>query len=254
MEYKIAIPSYKRADTLINKTLAYLKRTNVNMAKVFVFVANHQEEQDYAAAGIKNIVVGKETIKAQRNFIRRYFSPGEFIFSIDDDVDGIFTAESVKKVVEVQDLDTLIRQGFQFCSSLQTKLFGVGAVVNPLFIYNKKVSVDLRYIVGAAFGQIIDHDPYFDQTIDDKGDYQRSIKYYKKYKRIVRLNSYAVKTKYYKESGGMQDTRTKERVKMSAIYLLNEYPEYCKINTAKKNKEFFEIKLKDGTKGNNITR
>ena len=60
----------------------------------------------------------------------------------------------------------------------------------------------------------------------------------------LRVNNIAIDTNYYKMKGGMQITRTKERVMASGLYLLNKYPNHCKVNNIKKNKEFFEIKLK----------
>lgn len=242
--YKIAIPSYKRVDVLSDKTLAYLKKTNINLDNVYLFVANEEEKKDYEGLGIKNIVVGVETIRNQRNFIRHYFKEGEKIFSIDDDIAGIYRATSVKSFELVKDLHEMILKGFELADKVKTKLWGVSAVKNALFTYGKKPSGDLRYIVGACFGQVIDHDINLSQTIDDKGDYERSILYYIKFGSVVRLNNISIDTNYYKMKGGMQETRTKQRVKASGLYLINKYPEYCTTNTSKKNKEYFEIKLK----------
>lgn len=242
--YKIAIPSYQRVDVFQTKTLAYLKKTNINLDNVYLFVANEKEKEAYAILGLKNIIVGIETIRAQRNFIRHYFQQGEMIFSLDDDITGIYKAVSVKDLVLVTDLDGLIKKGFELSQKIQTKLWGVSAVKNGFFMYGKKPSHELRYIVGACFGQIIDHDTSLSQTIDDKGDYERSILYYIKFGSVLRFNNIAIETNYYKTTGGMQVTRTKERVKASGMYLLNRYPQYCQRNTSKKNKEFFEIKLK----------
>lgn len=242
--YKIAIPSYRRVDIFSSKTLAYLKKTNINLDNVYLFVANEEERIDYMVLGLKNIVVGVETISAQRNFIRNYFHEGEKVFSIDDDIDGLYKAVSLKDFELVTDLHGFIIKGFDLCEKIKTKLWGVSAVKNGLFTYGKKPSANLKYIVGACFGQIIDHDNYLRQSIDDKGDYERSILYYIKFGSVLRFNNVAVSTKYYKTHGGMQVTRTNERVRASGMHLLNKYPAYCQINRTKKNKEFFEIKLR----------
>ena len=242
--YKIAIPSYKRVDVFASKTLAYLKKTNISLDNVYLFVANEQEKQDYSVLGLKNIIVGVETIRNQRNYIRHYFQDGEMVFSLDDDIAGIYKAVSVKDLVLVTELHELILRGFDLSKKLGTKLWGVSAVKNGLFMFNKKPSADLRYIVGACFGQIIDHDNFLTQTIDDKGDYERSILYYIRFGSVLRFNNIAIDTNYYKMKGGMQITRTKERVKASGLYLLYKFPNHCQVNNIKKNKEFFEIKLK----------
>jgi hypothetical protein len=243
--YKIVIPSYQRVDVLRDKTLKYLLNTNININDVYVFVANSKEKEVYSQLPIKNIIVGVETIRNQRNYIRHYFKQGENIFSIDDDIAGIYRAVTEKKLELLTDLHSLIVKGFDLSDKLKTKLWGVSAVKNSFFMYGKKPTGNLKYIVGACFGQTIDHDKNLNQTIDDKGDYERSILYYKKFGSVLRFNDVAIDTNYYKMKGGMQVTRTKERVKASGLYLLNKYPEYCTINTSKKNKEYFEIKLKD---------
>ena len=54
--YKIAIPSYKRVDVFANKTLAYLKKTNISLDNVYLFVANEEEKRNYSILGLKNIM------------------------------------------------------------------------------------------------------------------------------------------------------------------------------------------------------
>jgi hypothetical protein len=242
--YKIAIPSYQRVDVFASKTLNYLKQTNINLDNIYLFVANQKEKESYSVLGLKNVIVGVETIRNQRNYIRHYFQEGEMVFSMDDDIAGVYKAVSVKNLELVKDLHELIIKGFELSKKINTKLWGVSAVKNGLFMYGKKPSADLRYIVGACFGQIIDHSNFLTQTIDDKGDYERSILYYIRFGSVLRFNNIAIDTNYYKMKGGMQVTRTKERVMASGLYLLNKYPNYCQVNNSKKNKEFFEIKLK----------
>ena len=225
--YKIVVPSYKRVDVFKKKTLNYLSQTNVDMNNVYLFVANEDEAKSYSCFGLKNVVVGVVGIKNQRNFIRNYFNQGEKIFSLDDDIGGIWKATTVKQLDLVTDLNGLIDRGFQLAENAKTKLWGVSAVKNGFFMYGKKVSYDLKYIVGACFGQVIDKDEYLNQTIDDKGDYERSILYYKKFGSVVRFNDIAIETNYYKTQGGMQVERTKERVRSCGLYLLNKYPQYC---------------------------
>ena len=47
MEYTIAIPSYKRPQTLQNKTLNLLKKHQIEPEKIIIFVANKQQENEY---------------------------------------------------------------------------------------------------------------------------------------------------------------------------------------------------------------
>ena len=45
--YKIAIPSYKRYDTIKNKTLKLLNEYNIDKKKITIFVANNEEKKLY---------------------------------------------------------------------------------------------------------------------------------------------------------------------------------------------------------------
>jgi len=249
MEYKIAIPSFKRANTLRKKTLAYLNRVGVPEDRIYIFVADQKEYDTYKAefpTQAYNIVIGAHTLCAQRNFINQYFAEGEYILNFDDDVEGLFFGE--EKLQEYTDLGLLADYGFAQMILHNTKIFGVYPVANHFFM-DKKVTTDNRYIVGCFWGCIIDHCEELLITLEDKEDFERTIKYFKMFGAVVRINDVCVKTNYYKEPGGMQETRTKERVHDSAHYLAEKYPDYCKINTAKKNKEFTEVKLIQPPKG-----
>ena len=71
--------------------------------------------------------------------------------------------------------------------------------------------------------------------------------YFDKYKKVIRLNMLAPKTNYYDEEGGMQVTRTEERITASALTLIKRYPNYCTLNTNKKSSHT-EIKLNNRAK------
>ena len=47
MNYKIAIPSYKRTETLKNKTLKLLHKYNISPKNIYIFVANSKEKTNY---------------------------------------------------------------------------------------------------------------------------------------------------------------------------------------------------------------
>jgi hypothetical protein len=87
-------------------------------------------------------------------------------------------------------------------------------------------------------------------TIEEKEDFERTIKYYIKYKKIMRFNHINVATKYYKNKGGMQFINQSniniriENSKISAKYLSETYPEYCYLYTSKKS-GIWEVKLRN---------
>lgn len=244
MEYRIAIPSYKRSKTIREKTLKYLLddcRINPDMIDIFVADLDELRDYEYLKEEGLRIIVGRPTLRAQRNFITNYYPEGSKIINMDDDISGIYKRINDKEKKLFTDLIKMFDIGFNECLRANTKLFGICAVLNPLFM-KAAISTNLKYIVGCFWGQIIDHSPDLTITLEDKEDYERTIKYFHKFRAVVRMNMFAPKTAYYSEGGGMQVTRTEERVTASALFLLKNYPQYCKLNVSKKSKHT-EIKL-----------
>jgi hypothetical protein len=93
MDYQIAIPSYKRAETIKKKTLKVLESYNIDPNRVTIFVANGEELEAYTNSLLgtryQKLVVGVPTIGAQRNFIERYYPEGTRLMMFDDDVDEV---------------------------------------------------------------------------------------------------------------------------------------------------------------------
>ena len=240
---KIAIPSYKRAETIVSKTLSYLLNDcSVDPSCITVFVANKKEFDDYKAKipkGVK-IIVGQETLRGQRNFMDFFYEVGDKVLFFDDDVEGLYKKKGNKTEL-FTNLNALYEIGFNECLKNNTAIFGICAVNNGFYM-NNKISTNLKYIVGCFYGQIITKDKRLSVTLEDKEDFERTILYFHKYKKVVRLNMIAPKTKYYDEDGGMQVTRTEDRVTASAFQLIKKYPQYCSINTKKKSKHT-ELKL-----------
>ena len=74
-DYVIAIPSYKRAHILKEKTLDLLKRQKIPKQKIYIFVANKKEHDEYKKVlppYYHKIIIGKVGMKNIRNFISGY--------------------------------------------------------------------------------------------------------------------------------------------------------------------------------------
>jgi hypothetical protein len=292
-DYVIAIPSYKRAKTVKLRTLATLKKYKIPEKIIYIFVANKKEQKEYYSVldtkYHKNIIVGKLGIKNIRMFMSNFFKEGQKICYIDDDVYGIeeavFNSKSKKKLKEklkkkklqetpenikqwkkscqvfvpLQSLDTFLTEGFTILKKSKHKLFGINPVHNPFFCTikdkeNKHISYNLKFIVGTLCG-VINSRVSEIRKIEQKEDYERTIKYFLETGGVVRFNNISLKTKYYKEPGGLQaiGLRSWEKEHKSAKYLLKTYPELCFTNV-KKNKDpktgkpWPEVILKDKRK------
>lgn len=95
MKFIVAIPSFKRSETISQKTLKVLKKYKFPIKRIYIFVANQEEKEIYSKAlntsstQHYNIVVGKLGLANQRNFIRNYFPEKAQILSMDDDIEEI---------------------------------------------------------------------------------------------------------------------------------------------------------------------
>lgn len=251
MTYNIAIPSYKRDKTVKIKTLKVLEKYKISPKKVTIFVANEEEKDKYTKTlsdcQYKNIVVAKPTLCAARNFIRSYYNEGDMVLNLDDDLERVLYRVDSKTLVDVEDFEKdVIFRGFDSLVDSKSKIFGIYAAANPMFMSNK-IDRGLYYIIGSLWGIINSHDPDLYLTLEDKEDFERTLQYYVKYGEVTRLNDITVKSKYYTEQGGLQETRTPERILESAQFLESKYPDLCKMYI-RKTTGHAELRLRDQRK------
>lgn len=261
-DYVVAIPSYRRPDTLKNKSLAVLKHYKIDPHRIHIFVADKDQKKVYEDAldrkDYHKIIVGVPGIKNIRNFMPNYFPEGQYIFYMDDDIykvyDTVNNSGDLKnkkgnKQIPLKSLKSLIEEGFRLSEKSGITNWGVYPVNNPFFMKARTnnirdyVGTNLCYIIGFMTG-VINNRKAEVRTVDDKEDYERSIKYYLKDGGVLRFNNVTCYTKCYKEPGGMQVERTKKRIHDSAVYLTKVYPNLCTLNTTKKS-GFTEVRLRD---------
>jgi hypothetical protein len=112
---KIAIPSYKRQNILINKTLKMLKQYGIENDEIDIFVGNVEERNNYKEAldNDINIIVGEVGIDNIRMFMSCYYNEGEEILYIDDDIEKLerlVMIDGKKKLEPIADLRYIIRR------------------------------------------------------------------------------------------------------------------------------------------------
>ena len=249
-DFIVAIPSYKRAETLRDKTLATLKEHKIPAERIHVFVATPEEKQRYEAtleAGTYGkLIVAIPGMAAVRNFITGHFPIGQRIVNIDDDIKGFleFSETARRHEMPLRNLDGFIRRAFAESQKTGFRLWGIYPVPNGFFMRAGEPSTDLKYIIGAFWGITNPGIDVLKVTIDDKEDYLRSLIMYVADGGVLRFRDVAPKTAYYKEAGGMQEERTMNRVTKSAEALHRAFPDLTKLNATKKS-GFLELRLRD---------
>jgi hypothetical protein len=226
-----------------------LSSHGIEPTRIDVFVADQAEYDTYKAVlspgTFSNIIIGVLGMGAIRNFIQRHYPEGTPLFCIDDDIKELYHRVDDKVKEPVRDLHGLIIGAFEKCLETGYWLWGIYPVLNPFFM-SDTISTDLRYIIGCCWGCINRHGEKFSVTLDDKEDFERTIKYYIADGGVLRLSNIAPATNYYNEPGGMQIERTEDRIEESAKLLVKRYPFLCSLNTGKKSGHV-EVRLKDNT-------
>ena len=250
MNFRVAIPSISRAKTITQKTLNYLKQTDIDMSKVDIFLSNPDEEQAYKENlkdyPVNIIVSNTKHINTQRNFIVDYYKEDELILGIDDDIDLVAMKVDDKNTIQLNSLTEFVENAFTISLDKKIDMWGVNPVINPYFMKNN-VTFNLKYIVACFYGWRNNHDEkaYVSTNPEyGKEDFERSIRYYIADGGVTRFNYVAPKTKYYSEKGGIQNYRTVEYEETAVKWLLETFPMYCKRNTKSKGK-YPEVRLID---------
>ena len=256
------IPSLSRVKTLATKSLNLLvDRYNVPCSSIFIFVIREEFEAYtslYALYPKIRIVVGPLGLHNMRNHIRLYFPVSTQMVCLDDDIDDLCIMRVDESIIDKTkasryplvsmsstEFGAFINDAFETLRATNLRLFGIYPVRNGYFMKGLPYkSIDLRFCVGAFWGCINDHSTDLVIHIEEKEDFERTLLYYKKDRGVLRFNTICPKTKYYKEAGGMQSTsidRT-ESSKVSCAYLIDRFPEYCKLYTSKKS-GIYEVRL-----------
>lgn len=248
--YVVAIPTYNRQDVVFKKTISTLLNGGVSKSKIYIFVANKEQEALYQEVVPKSaynkIVVGEKGIANQRKFIANYFPKGQYVISLDDDVEEFQILKSTKnritqknhtrrnktnkdKLVKMTNVHQFFMDAYKTMKREGLYIWGVYPVRNAFFMY-PKYTTDLRFIIGVTFGFISRHDSTLEPSIksETKEDYEQTIMYYKKDGGVIRFNNVVPKTKF-NAPGGLGTDRF-ERNKNAAEYLVKTYPDLVKRN------------------------
>lgn len=285
MSYVIAIPSYQRYSILEQKTLSMLNKYNIPKKRIYVFVADQDEQKiyhDYLNPALYgHLIVGKKGLKNQRNFITKFFPENQEILQLDDDISELkilankvinhadfskFQQTQRKKTQKkinnprrqytqsfrkqnflkpLTDLDKFATKAFQTLRDKNLYLWGIYPINNPYFM-NHHITTDLRLIVGTVWGQINRHDDDLVLTIDEKEDVERTLQHYTKDNGVLRFNNISAVTTYYKTPGGMQaHNRDRKKDALESAVYLNKKYPDLTQLYLEKKSGYAEVKLKD---------
>lgn len=240
----VAIPTSNRVDRLRDSTLPLLLNGGVPARLITLFVPDAQQAMEYTLAvghlGVEIQYGHGVGMREARNAIARAYPTGTRLVQIDDDIRGIFSYGDPKTLDPVLNVDALFSR---LASEAEGKLWCVYPVPNPFFMHPDRVRRGLWYAEGCLFGYTVRNDETELVTVDDKEDFERSIRFYLRDGEVVRYDSVTFRTRYYSEPGGMQDYRTPDTIRRGAQTLEELYPGLATARLAKSGR--WEVKLKD---------
>jgi hypothetical protein len=226
----IVIPSHARPKQLQTKTLALLKRHNIDMSIVFVFVSpeSYDEYKPIAKIYEFRLIPSKDTILDTRNHIIEFFAEDELIIEMDDDVEDIIDF-SIDKGEPVENLMELFKESFKLIENMEGGLFGFNANCNQFYINDFIDKWGLYSIINSCLGYI--NKKKILLSVPEKEDFERCLCFYKWGLPIVKRCRYGIKTKYWTNKGGIQDRYDKDKrteiQNISASMILNNHSDCC---------------------------
>lgn len=249
-DWIIVIPSYKRQDIIMEKSLATLKRYHVPPSKIVIFVANQEEKKLYEEAipkgTVKEIIVGLPGLDKVRNYILDYYPKGKHLVMMDDDIRGFHQRTKDGKLEPLDNLISLIDTGFSVAETEKCSLWGIYPVDNGFFM-SDTISTDLKFIIGCFFG-LINTKAHKDPNgiiapLPVKEDYMRTLDAYNRDGKVIRFNFVCAVSSIYQQQGGQDARKRLVREKTAVNYLLKHYPDNVSLNEHRKS-GFPEIRLK----------
>ena len=224
MDYQVAIPSYRRPTVVAAKTLKMLEAGGVPHDRITVFVASAHEADQYRphVPATVRIVVGVVGLAAQRAFIHSYYTRGQRIVFVDDDISLVKVMDASGQRLITGSMSDLVEQGFRAMEEKGARIWGVYPAASALYMRKKAaVSTDLTYIAGGVYG-IVNVDPPTLLYGDNQEDKERTLRYYAADGVVVRLNKWTIQTNYF-SPGGMESPTRKEETAAATQCLADEF-------------------------------
>lgn len=249
VDYVIAIPTYRRAKTLQEKTLRMLDGYGIRPDQVDVWLADEEQERIYGEAFAgwdrkPNFMIGVPGLGPQRNFIERYYGKGQRVMMMDDDLTGVLRRASSKKLEPVEDLrGEVLDLGFEYAERVGAGLWGVYAVQNPYFM-KRRLTTTLCNCISCFIGIVCDPQESLERTVSHAEDYEYSIRRYIVDGAVCRLDWLTIDTKYWSEPGGLVEQRTPHMIHESVQKVANLFPDFCTLYVRKTTGNS-ELRLRD---------
>jgi hypothetical protein len=204
-----------------------LLNNDIDLTIVDLYI--HQDElknYEYLKQYNLNIYLHRLTeLRFIRTYIALQYKQGSHILFLDDDIKDIGKKNN-NKINWGASLKEMYELGFSECIKRNCSVWGITPYSNGFYMKNK-MTENLKYIPMGCSGSIINHNCEM-RSYSTIEDFERTIKYFLKDSKVLRLNMYCPKTKFY-SIGGLNDLRSYELKKKDIENFTKKYPKLVKI-------------------------
>lgn len=226
MTYRIAIPTYRRHETI--QAGLFLEENNIDPSVVDVFVSDKTDFNNYRKhLGQYNIInTQADNLQDKHNYITDYYDSGQQTIIVEDDVRHLVKKAGSKSRISLG-LHQLATIGFHECKANNVKMWGISPTDNGFYMHFKH-GLARTLSVGYMFGVI--NDKSLRITTSLKHDFERSAIHNIMFGGAIRFHAFGVKhLTSFSAAGGLQLQYSKEAraaaEEQAVQYLINRYPD-----------------------------
>lgn len=213
-ELSIVIPSYKRWEKLVGYDYFSSAKYIVPESQYEQYVKGRDKKRFIAIPDSEDGNIVKKRNWILKNILRP-------LVMIDDDVDCLMMTEGgeyfkkfgrAKQCIRLtpEEAEGILIQACNLAYQFGCPIFGFNLNTDGRNYQQYKPFSLTQPILGPCSGHL-DHDLLYDEEMDLKEDYDISIQALNKYRKILRMNKYAVNADHKDNKGGCVSYRTLER-------------------------------------------
>ena len=232
----ICICSYNRFELIKQKTLHFLNKHSLNILnKIYIITPQIDEYKESLKDYHVHYIKCNIGLSNARLAVNQSFPLDSKIWFLDDDIEDILIMN--ENIIIQKEIEKI----FKIMNNQKIFLGSINPTSNKYYS-NGLIKFGLYFCIGACYFMINEQRISFNK--DELEDYERSIEYFKRDKKVLRNDKLFLKTKYNQKGGMYSDYRDENRTRR-AIELFLEYPEYLLL---KKKKNYLGIILRKNTK------
>ena len=254
--FTIVIPSYNRADLLLETTFKYLVKVIKDLSKVNIdILVNDNISIEHLNKylmyfpyndhlHLRQMPPNVKSIGGVRNWIRQTYTGN--VLMMDDDITGIHHKCNDKETKELMDDNnfiTWVNDAFTRTLASGASMWGVQLFDNPFFLRGNEwtITTKLSYVNGSFTGIILPDAQDIRTDIDHFEDYLFSILHWLKDGVVVKYSGVCLKTKPFNTDGGICEQKggmgsRREEAFFNSKMLHLWFPELLSVKYSKKYK------------------